>query len=509
MPAILDKLLRIGEGKILRQLEGISKAVNAIEDDFVAMSDAELQGMTDEFRERLAKGESLDDLMPEAFATVREAARRVLGQRHFDVQIMGGAALHLGNIAEMKTGEGKTLVSTLPAYLNALEGKGVHVVTVNDYLAKFQSEWMGRVHHFLGLTVGVILPEMRPDERRIAYALRHHLRHQQRARLRLPPRQHGRLHRGVRPAQPQLRDRRRGRLHPHRRGPDPADHQRPDPGRGEVVRRVRHHRAWARARRRLRGRREEADHLRPGAGHHQGRGPPRHREPLRVGQHAADLLHAQLDQGQGALPQRQGVRRHGGRGAHRRRAHRPHAGRPPLQRRAAPGDRGQGGRPGPRGVPNPRHDHPPELLPPLREALRDDRYGHDRGLGVRQDLQARRGPDPDQHADDAPRQRRPRLPDRGGEVRRGRRGHPRAAREGPADPGRHRVGREVRAPLPEAEEARRPALGAQRQAARRRGEGRRGRRPQGRGHGRHQHGRPRHRHHARRLGRVPRRPGAA
>ncbi len=134
------------------------------------MSDAELQGMTDEFRERLAKGESLDDLMPEAFATVREAARRVLGQRHFDVQIMGGAALHLGNIAEMKTGEGKTLVSTLPAYLNALEGNGVHVVTVNDYLAKFQSEWMGRVHHFLGLTVGVILPEMRPDERRIAYA---------------------------------------------------------------------------------------------------------------------------------------------------------------------------------------------------------------------------------------------------------------------------------------------------------------------------------------------------
>jgi preprotein translocase subunit SecA len=170
VPAILDKLLRIGEGKILRQLEVISQAVNAIEDDFVAMSDAELQGMTDEFRERLAKGESLDDLMPEAFATVREAARRVLGQRHFDVQIMGGAGLHLGNIAEMKTGEGKTLVSTLPAYLNALEGNGVHVVTVNDYLAKFQSEWMGRVHHFLGLTVGVILPEMRPDERRIAYA---------------------------------------------------------------------------------------------------------------------------------------------------------------------------------------------------------------------------------------------------------------------------------------------------------------------------------------------------
>lgn len=170
MPVIIDKLLRIGEGKILRQLEGIAKAVNAIEDDFKAMSDDELRGMTDEFRKRLADGEDLDDIMPEAFATVREAARRVLGQRHFDVQVMGGAALHMGNIAEMKTGEGKTLVSTLPAYLNALEGKGVHVVTVNDYLAKFQSEMMGRVHHFLGLSVGVILPSMRPAERRVAYA---------------------------------------------------------------------------------------------------------------------------------------------------------------------------------------------------------------------------------------------------------------------------------------------------------------------------------------------------
>jgi preprotein translocase subunit SecA len=169
VPAILDKILRIGEGKILRQLEAVSQAVNAIEDDFVAMSDAELHAMTAEFKERLANGESLDDLLPEAFATVREASRRVLGLRPFDVQIMGGAALHMGNIAEMKTGEGKTLVAVLPCYLNALTGNGVHVVTVNDYLAKYQSEMMGRVHNFLGLTVGVILPEMRPDERRVAY----------------------------------------------------------------------------------------------------------------------------------------------------------------------------------------------------------------------------------------------------------------------------------------------------------------------------------------------------
>jgi len=170
VPAILDKILRIGEGKILRQLEGVAKAVNAIEDDFVAMSDAELQGMTDELRKRHAEGESLDDLMPEAFATVREAAKRVLGMRPFDVQIMGGAALHLGNIAEMKTGEGKTLVAVAPAYLNAIAGKGVHVVTVNDYLARYQSEQMGRVHNWLGLSVGVILPDMRPDARRKAYA---------------------------------------------------------------------------------------------------------------------------------------------------------------------------------------------------------------------------------------------------------------------------------------------------------------------------------------------------
>ncbi len=170
MPVIIDKLLRLGEGKILRRLETVAAAVNAIEDDFVAMSDTELQGMTAELRGRYEQGEDLDALMPEAFATVREAARRVLGQRHFDVQVMGGAALHLGNIAEMKTGEGKTLVSTLPAYLNALTGQGVHVVTVNDYLARFQSEMMGRVHHFLGLSVGVILPSMRPAERREAYA---------------------------------------------------------------------------------------------------------------------------------------------------------------------------------------------------------------------------------------------------------------------------------------------------------------------------------------------------
>jgi preprotein translocase subunit SecA len=170
VPAFFDKMLRAGEGKILRKLTAIAAQVNAIEEHFVAMTDAELRAMTDEFRKRFDDGESLDDLMPEAFATVREAAKRTLGQRHFDVQMMGGAALHLGNIAEMKTGEGKTLVATAPSYLNALSGKGVHVVTVNDYLAEYQSELMGRVHRFLGLEVGVILSDQRPEERRAQYA---------------------------------------------------------------------------------------------------------------------------------------------------------------------------------------------------------------------------------------------------------------------------------------------------------------------------------------------------
>nr|WP_202897359.1 preprotein translocase subunit SecA [Actinopolymorpha pittospori] len=167
---MLDKILRAGEGKTLKKLQSIAKQVNAIEEDFVGMSDADLRGMTDEFRTRLDGGETLDDLLPEAFATVREAAKRTVKQRHFDVQIMGGAALHLGNIAEMKTGEGKTLVSTLAAYLNALPAKGVHVITVNDYLAQYQGEWMGRIHKFLGLSVGVILSQMTPAERREAYA---------------------------------------------------------------------------------------------------------------------------------------------------------------------------------------------------------------------------------------------------------------------------------------------------------------------------------------------------
>ncbi len=166
---ILEKILNAGEGKQVRRLKKIANAVTSIEEDYTGLTDAELRGLTDQYRERLADGEALDDLLPEAFATAREAARRVLGQRPFDVQVMGGAALHYGNIAEMKTGEGKTLTSVLPAYLNALTGDGVHIVTTNDYLAQRDAEWMGRVHRFLGLTVGVVLPGQSPADHRAGY----------------------------------------------------------------------------------------------------------------------------------------------------------------------------------------------------------------------------------------------------------------------------------------------------------------------------------------------------
>ncbi|TCW39195.1 preprotein translocase subunit SecA [Laceyella sacchari] len=153
----------------LKKFFSIADHIDSLEAEFQALSDAELRGKTDEFRARLEKGETLDDLLPEAFAVVREAAKRVLNMRHFRVQLVGGMVLHQGDIAEMKTGEGKTLVSTLPAYLNALEGKGVHIVTVNDYLAKRDKEWMGQVFEFLGLTVGLNLPMMSPEEKRAAY----------------------------------------------------------------------------------------------------------------------------------------------------------------------------------------------------------------------------------------------------------------------------------------------------------------------------------------------------
>ena len=165
----LSKVLRMGEGRKIKRLQKIAEEVLALEPEMADLTDEELKAKTDEFKERIADGETVDDLLYEAFAVAREASYRVLGQKHYLVQVMGGVALHFGGVAEMRTGEGKTLTCVLPAYLNALEGKGVHVVTVNDYLAKRDAEWMGRVHRFLGLKVGVILSNMTPEERKTAY----------------------------------------------------------------------------------------------------------------------------------------------------------------------------------------------------------------------------------------------------------------------------------------------------------------------------------------------------
>ena len=167
--SIIDKILRAGEGRMLRKLDRLASQVDAMQEDFEALTDEELQAKTQEFKDRLEEGETLDDILVEAFATVREASWRILRMRPFHVQVMGGIALHQGKIAEMKTGEGKTLVATMPSYLRALTGKGVHVVTVNDYLAKYQSDIMSRVYNFLGLTSGCILVGQTPAERREMY----------------------------------------------------------------------------------------------------------------------------------------------------------------------------------------------------------------------------------------------------------------------------------------------------------------------------------------------------
>ena len=231
---LFNKLLHAGEGRKLKNLESIPPSVSAFEPEMQRRSEADLRALTSNFRERLdqapdddAKIDLLDDLLPEAFAATREAAMRTIGQRHFDVQVMGGAALHFGWVAEMKTGEGKTLVATLPLYLNALLGQGVHLITANDYLAKRDAEWMGRIYRYLGLEVGIVLPQIDDrDAKRQAYAaditygtnnefgfdyLRDNMAVSQGRAV---------------PARSPVRDRRRGRLRPHRRSPHAAHHLR-------------------------------------------------------------------------------------------------------------------------------------------------------------------------------------------------------------------------------------------------------------------------------------------
>ena len=234
-----ERVLRVGEGRRLKRLRSQAEYIGTLEPELEKLSDEELKGKTAEFRQRVANGEALEDILFEAFATVREAFKRTMGVRLFDVQMMGGIVLHEGDIAEMRTGEGKTFVATMPLYLNSLTGQNVHLVTVNDYLAKRDPEWVKPVYDALGVRAGFIAEH--DAVRRAHGRLRggHHVRHELRVRLRLPARQHGRHARGHRPARPRLRDRGRGRLDPDRRGADAADHLRRAGDRGAGLLRLR------------------------------------------------------------------------------------------------------------------------------------------------------------------------------------------------------------------------------------------------------------------------------
>ena len=251
--SVFSKVLKIGEGKRLKELQQLADGVNGLESTIEPLTDAELAAKTDEFRARLADGATLDEIECEAYAVVREAARRVLGQRPFDVQLVGAGALHRHMIAEMKTGEGKTLVSALPSYLNALSGKGVHLVTVNDYLASRDAEWMGSIHRFLGLTVGLIQSEMTPQDRRPQYAK--DITYGTNNEFGFDYLRDNMAMRPDRPcaARPRVCHRGRGRLDPRRRGPHAAHHLRASRGDCQVLPRLRQDRATPAAGRPLRG----------------------------------------------------------------------------------------------------------------------------------------------------------------------------------------------------------------------------------------------------------------
>ena len=389
--------------------------INALEPQVSALSDDALRAKTDEFRARFAAGETLEDLLNEAFAVVREAAKRTLGQRHYDVQMVGGMVLHKGGIAEMRTGEGKTLVATLPVYLNALAGKGVHLITVNDYLASRDAEWMGRIYRFLGLSVGVIVNGLTQGERQQAYGaditygtnnefgfdyLRDNLVYDAGEMV-----QRGHHFAIVDEVDSILIDEARTPLIIS--GPDRGplgvlpDH-RPagegdDQGSGDLRPR-REAEAGPAHRIRL------GDHRGDGGG----RRPPGRRlgRPLRPGQHLGGPPRQPGPARQRPLPARPRLHRPRRRGDADRRVHRPDDARPAAVGGPAPGHRGQGRRRDPAREPDPGLGDHPELLPPLRKAVRHDRHRRHRGPGVPRHLQDGRGRDPDQPAGDAPRRRR-------------------------------------------------------------------------------------------------------
>ena len=376
---ILDRILRAGEGKKLKALQGMVPDINALEPEMERLSDDELRAKTAEFRrQRLANGADLDDIAIEAFAVVREAADRAIGQRHFDVQLMGGAALHFGWVAEMKTGEGKTLVSTLPAYLNGLGGKGVHLVTVNDYLARFHAEWMGRIHRFLGLEVGLIIPGFKDRAGREARAVRAPT-----SRTARTTSSASTTSATTWPASSTTRP----SAATTTAIVDEVDSILIDEARtpliisGRVADAAKLYYRFASI---VRSLQRDVDY--------EVEEDKRVVVPLEAGidkveaalgvenlydevqQNLVHQMHGRAE-GQGAVQARQGLHHPGRRGEDRRRVHRPHPRGPALERGHPPGGRGQGRREDQGGEPDPRHDHAAELLPHVRQARRDDRHG--------------------------------------------------------------------------------------------------------------------------------------
>ena len=474
LPKLLTSIFGSRNDRLLKQYRQVALKVNALEPTFEKMSDEALRAKTIEFRERVAGGETLEQLLPEAFAVVREGSKRVLKMRHFDVQLIGGMVLHEGKIAEMRTGEGKTLVATLPVYLNSLTGKGVHVVTVNDYLARRDAEWMGRLYTFLGLAVGVNLPQMSREDKQAAYGadvtygtnnefgfdyLRDNMVQDISDRVarglayaivdevdsilideaRTPliisgqAEDHTELYVRINAVVPKLK-KQIGELD-LRTGEgviDPGDFTVDEKTHQVFLTEEGHENAE-----RLLG---EAGLLAEGASLY---------DPANI-----TLMHHVYAALQGAppLPPRPALRRAAGRrrarrDRHRRRVHRAAHDRPALERRPAPGRRGQGGRGDPEREPDARLDHLPELLPHVRQAFGHDRHGRHRGLRVPGDLRPRDGGDPAQPADRPQGRARPRLQVGAREVQGGDRGHPRLPRARPAGARRHHLDRELGAHL--------------------------------------------------------------
>ena len=486
----------------------IVEAINAFEPTIAALSDEELAARPMRFRQRLADGAKLDDLLPEAFATVREAAKRTLGQRHYDVQMIGGIALHRGEIAEMKTGEGKTLVATLAVYLNALPGKGVHVVTVNDYLARRDADWMGQIYRFLGLTVGVIVPNLIDQQRRDAYNadityatnnelgfdyLRDNMKYSRdqmvqrpfnfaivdevdsilidEARTPLiisgPTDDKSELYVGVDAIVKQFGD---------------ADYELDEKQKSVVL---------------TEEGTEKAERMLEEAG-------------LIEGQNLYDIANTQtvhhLNQSLKAnkhVQEGHRLHRQGRQDRHHRRVHRPDDGRPALVGRPSPGGRGQGRGQHRAREPDPRLDHLPELFPHVSQAVGDDRHGADRSARILRHLQDERRVDPDQRRRQADRRGRRILQEHHRQVPGHRQGNPQAPGHRPAGAGRHRQHREIGNAERISRAGGHQARGAQRPLPRERGAYRRAGRAHGRGDHRHQHGRPRHRHPAGRQHRLP------